>query len=67
MPYLDEKQRTSLADFKAVAARLSAGRGRCARPLAWRVGYHNHEFEFKPIDGTTLYDVLLRETDPRAG
>lgn len=27
-------------------------------------GYHNHDFEFRPIDGQLPYDVLLSETDP---
>jgi sugar phosphate isomerase/epimerase len=30
------------------------------------VFYHNHDFEFKPISGTTTgYDILLKETDPK--
>ena len=28
------------------------------------VSYHNHDFEFLPLDGTTGYDVLLKETNP---
>src|ERR1700761_2264670 len=27
-------------------------------------GYHNHDSEFEPVDGTVLYDVLLKYTDP---
>ena len=26
--------------------------------------YHNHDFEFAPLGTTTMWDVLLRETDP---
>ncbi len=26
--------------------------------------YHNHDFEFAPLGGTTVWDVLVRETDP---
>ncbi|NRF95310.1 sugar phosphate isomerase/epimerase [Paenibacillus frigoriresistens] len=26
--------------------------------------YHNHDWEFKRIDGETILDILLRETDP---
>lgn len=26
-----------------------------------RLGYHNHDFEFAPLDGTTLWDVLMEE------
>lgn len=27
-------------------------------------GYHNHNFEFKEIDGQMIYDYLLQNTDP---
>jgi sugar phosphate isomerase/epimerase len=27
-------------------------------------GYHNHDSEFDTVDGTVLYDVLLKYTDP---
>ena len=26
--------------------------------------YHNHDFEFAPLGGTTMWEVLVRETDP---
>src|SRR5215210_1465804 len=26
--------------------------------------YHNHDFEFAPLGGSTMWDVLVRETDP---
>jgi sugar phosphate isomerase/epimerase len=29
-----------------------------------RLGYHNHDFEFAPLDGTTVWDVLLAELPP---
>jgi sugar phosphate isomerase/epimerase len=29
-----------------------------------RLGYHNHDFEFAPLEGTTMWDVLL-ETLPQ--
>ena len=64
VPYLDEKQRASVADFKVVATRLNRAGALC-QAAGLQLGYHNHDFEFKPIGGTTLYDVLLRETDPK--
>ena len=64
VPYLDEKQRTSVADFHTVATRLNKAGAQC-QAAGLKLGYHNHDFEFKPIDGTTLYDVLLKETDPK--
>ena len=55
--------RASAADFKAVAGRLNKA-GELCKAAGLRLGYHNHDFEFKPVDGTRLYDVLLTETDP---
>ncbi len=63
VPYLDEKLRATPADFRAIAAKLNKAGARC-KAAGLRLGYHNHDFEFKPIDGTMLYDVLLKETDP---
>ncbi len=28
------------------------------------LSYHNHDFEFAPLGGTSMWDVLVRETDP---
>jgi sugar phosphate isomerase/epimerase len=28
-------------------------------------GYHNHNIEFRPLDGTCGYDILLARTDPK--
>ena len=63
VPYLDEQLRATPADFRALAAKLNKAGARC-KAAGLRLGYHNHDFEFKPLGGTTLYDVLLTETDP---
>ena len=64
VPYLDEQQRASAAEFPAVAARLNKAGALC-QAAGLKLGYHNHDFEFKPLGGTTLYEVLLKETDPK--
>jgi sugar phosphate isomerase/epimerase len=64
VPHLDEKVRTSVADFKTLAARLNQA-GKLCQQAGLRLGYHNHDFEFKPLGGTTLFDVMLQETDPK--
>lgn len=33
-------------------------------PHGIRVGYHNHNLEFAPVDGTTGWEILKTETDP---
>ncbi len=30
-----------------------------------KIGYHNHNFEWHQVEGTTFYDTLLAETDPK--
>ena len=39
--------------------------GRLAKAAGLRFGYHTHGFEFvAAVDGTTPFDILMRETDP---
>ena len=45
VPYLDEKLRASVADFKTVASRLNKAGALC-KAAGLRLGYHNHDFEF---------------------
>lgn len=33
-------------------------------PLGIALGYHNHDIEFAPVEGTTGFDILLRRLDP---
>lgn len=63
IPYLDEPLRATPADFKSLVAKFNKAGARC-KSAGLRLGYHNNDFEFKPIGGTTLYEVLLKETDP---
>lgn len=63
VPWIPETDRRSRADVQRFAAEL----GGFARRLAERgirLGYHNHAFEFEPLDGTTVWDVLLAELPP---
>jgi sugar phosphate isomerase/epimerase len=39
--------------------------GAMCRDAGLRLAYHNHNFEFAPLEGTTGYDVLVKETDPK--
>lgn len=49
--------------FRRIAQLLNEA-GREGARVGIRSGYHNHEFEFAPAPGGTLWDILLRETDP---
>ena len=63
VPWLPDIERTSPAGVRTLAAEL----GEIARACAGRgitLGYHNHAFEFAPLDRTTVWDVLLEALPP---
>ena len=39
--------------------------GAMCRDAGIKLAYHNHAAEFAPLEGTTGYDILLREVDPK--
>jgi sugar phosphate isomerase/epimerase len=39
--------------------------GAMCRDAGLKLAYHNHNFEFAPLDGTTGYDILQNEVDPK--
>ncbi len=53
----------SLDDWKAIASELNA-MGEAFSKAGLVFGYHNHHFEFTPVEGRLPYDVILEETDP---
>jgi sugar phosphate isomerase/epimerase len=61
IPYLNEKFRKTAADLKAVAAKVNLAAERAKR-AGLKIAYHNHDFEFTNIEGTSLYEVLAKET-----
>lgn len=63
VPWIPEADRKTPADVRRFAAELSELSGRFAR-RGIRVGYHNHAFEFEPLEETTVWDVLLAELSP---
>lgn len=63
LPHIDAKLRKNSADIKNIAAKLNLA-GERVKKAGMKMGYHNHNFEFAPVDGTMLYEVLLKETNP---
>jgi sugar phosphate isomerase/epimerase len=63
VPFVGNEFRGSLASWQRLAGRLNV-LGAKARALGMRAGYHNHDFEFAPVDGTTGFDIIAGETDP---
>lgn len=62
MPFLDASQRKTKDDYKKVADRLNVAATK-AKKAGLQFGYHNHDFEFAPMEGTTGYEILTTQTD----
>jgi sugar phosphate isomerase/epimerase len=60
VPWIPEEDRRTVADLRRFAAELG-GLARTLGDRGIRLAYHNHDFEFAPLDGTTVWDVLLAE------
>ena len=60
VPWMPEENRRTVDDVRRFAAELGA-LARFFADRGIRLGYHNHAFEFVPLEGTTIWDVLLAE------
>ena len=56
-------ERRSLADWRSLAALFNSV-GQAAEQAGLQFAYHNHDFEFTPVEGRVPYDLLLEATDP---
>jgi sugar phosphate isomerase/epimerase len=63
VPWLAEERRQNAGQIHELAAVLNRT-GKLCREAGLGLAYHNHAFEFAPLDGTTIFDILLEETDP---
>lgn len=63
VPWLPVEERGSADAVRRVAAELGTFAGRLG-DHGIRLGYHNHAFEFEPLDGTTTWEILRAELDP---
>ena len=57
---------TTIDDWKVVADNLNRG-GRICHSEGIQLIYHNHDFEFYPVEGQIPFDVLLPLLDPVVG
>ncbi|GAB3544217.1 sugar phosphate isomerase/epimerase family protein [Spirosoma fluminis] len=62
--YLFPQERTKLDDYKQFADLFNKSAEVC-KSAGIQFVYHNHDFEFKEVDGQIPYDVLLKGTDPK--
>lgn len=65
IPYLEDRNRGNLDDYRQVAERSNRA-AELAQQAGIQLAYHNHAFEFKPMNGgKTGYDVLIEEFSPQ--
>ena len=63
-PWLAPEERKALSDYQQLAALLNRA-GKACREAGLQLAYHNHDFEFMPLEGRLPFDLLLAETDPQ--
>jgi sugar phosphate isomerase/epimerase len=62
-PFMDKIGYESLAGVKRYCDYFNAVGEKC-NAAGIRFGYHNHSEEFKDVEGQTIYDYMLKNTDP---
>ena len=56
-------ERRTLDDYRRRAQEVNSAADRCRR-AGFTLAYHNHSYEYQPIDGQIPMELLLREFDP---
>lgn len=63
VPYLQGKDRKTLDDYKRVAGNLNKA-AVIAKEAELQLAYHNHSFEYQPMEGSTGFDIFIKEFTP---
>lgn len=64
VPYVHEHNRRSLDDYKRLADNFNKAADQ-ARSSGIQLSYHNHSFEFRPLEGEkTGYDIFVESFSP---
>lgn len=61
--WIDPKVRAEPGIWKRVAETFNRA-GEASKKAGIQFAYHNHQFEFAPVDGKLPYDQLLEDCDP---
>lgn len=61
--YMLPEERSTLADYQNIAEKLN-GLGELCQKSGIQLSYHNHSFEFMPLEGSNGYEILIQELDP---
>ena len=64
LPSLPNEWSSTIDGYQRAADFLNKAGGKCKKE-GIKLGFHNHQTEFKEINGRVPYDVLLENTDPK--
>jgi sugar phosphate isomerase/epimerase len=62
-PMMPKDQWTSLGGFRKAASDFNTW-GKLVHDAGMQFAFHNHDYEFRPQEGTTGFDELMKHTDP---
>lgn len=63
VPYVVEARRAPAAEVRTLASELNSWGARL-RDEGLGLAYHHHNFEFNPLEGSSMWDILTAELDP---
>ncbi len=63
VPWLAEEKRRTVQDWISLAGLFNELADK-AKPHGMLVGYHNHTFEYQPLEGQLPWDVFAQHTQP---
>jgi sugar phosphate isomerase/epimerase len=63
IPYIGPDLRQNANDLKSITNWVNVAAKR-VQNAGLKLGYHNHNFEFEPVEGQMLLEMLLKNTDP---
>jgi len=63
-PWLAEASRKSLDDYKRLAETFNRIAAQ-VEDAGFKFAYHNHNFEFTPLEGQIPFETLMKGTDPK--
>jgi len=63
MPYVPNEKRGKLDVYRSLAEKLNKA-GQAAKDAGLRLCYHNHAFEYEPMEGSTPLDILMTNCEP---
>lgn len=63
-PWVEDDLQKSAEGWKRAAETFNRA-GEASKKVGIQFAYHNHDQEFRPVDGKLPYDILLSECDPQ--